>query len=832
MNKLQRGLSHPVAILAIVFILMPWVMTAAGSTVSLATQVVIYTLYGIAYNLLLGYTGMVSFGSSLFFGMASYASALFALHVSQNVVLSLIVGTAFAALLGLLVGGLALRRRGLYFALLTLAFTQLFYEISFRWTSLTGGENGLQGVQRPGLQNAWLFYLFCAVIVVVCAWLLHRIAHSPFGRVLQAIRDNEKRVQYLGYDPWGYKLSAMVLHAAFIGLGGSMLSMLIHGAYADNLNWQHAGDPIMMILLGGIHHFLGPLWGAIIYINLRYQLCSFTEHWWLLFGALIIAVVLLSPEGLSGVYARLRGHNRWTLTRTPLPDMPSDLADPFATQRSVGHQTILEVNHLSKRFGSVVTADDISLKITAGTVHSLIGPNGAGKTTLFNMLTGLIPHDQGTITFKGQDIGALKVHERTRLGMSRSFQVVSLPANLTALETVRVAAQAGSPHRASLWRDAYSLSGPLERAWGLLKVVGLADRAGEITTNLPHGEQRLLDIAVTMATSAELLLLDEPLAGLADADRERIGALIRRLAGHYTIFLIEHDIDRVIALSDRITVLHQGRLIADGDPQAVVSDPEVVKAYLGEEQTESRSIAPSLAGKPAVSSNRPILALKDVVSGYEGSSVLDGLSLEVREGEAIALLGRNGVGKTTTLYTIMGLLRASGGNLQFGGADITGMPPNHINRLGLAIVPQGRRVFPNLTILDNLLIARRPGGWDVKDVFDLFPKLGTLQTSLGGNLSGGEQQMLAIARALMAPAKLILLDEPFEGLAPAIVKEVLEAVIELRKRTSILLVEQRIDLALQMVDRAYIMVNGRVAYEGAADDLQQNKELQVKFLGV
>jgi ABC-type branched-subunit amino acid transport system ATPase component len=141
-------------------------------------------------------------------------------------------------------------------------------------------------------------------------------------------------------------------------------------------------------------------------------------------------------------------------------------------------------------------------------------------------------------------------------------------------------------------------------------------------------------------------------------------------------------------------------------------------------------------------------------------------------------------------------------------------------------------VFPNLTILDNLLIARRPGGWDVKDVFDLFPKLGTLQTSLGGNLSGGEQQMLAIARALMAPAKLILLDEPFEGLAPAIVKEVLEAVIELRKRTSILLVEQRIDLALQMVDRAYIMVNGRVAYEGAADDLQQNKELQVKFLGV
>ncbi len=831
MKRLRNTLSHPILVLAIVFILLPWVMTAAGSTVSLATQVVIYTLYGIAYNLLLGYTGMVSFGSSMFFGMASYASALFALHVSQNVVLSLLVGTAFAALLGLLVGGLVLRRKGLYFALLTLAFTQLFYEICFRWTNFTGGENGLQGVQRPGLQDSSDYYIFCAVIVLICAGLLNRVVHSPFGRVLQAIRDNEKRVQYLGYDPWGYKLSAMVLHAAFIGLGGGMLSLLIHGAYADNLNWQHAGDPIMMTLLGGIHHFLGPLWGAIIYINLSDQLSSFTEHWWLLFGALIIAVVLLSPEGLSGMYARLKGHGHWSLTRTPLPAMPANLGDPFAGQHVAEKSTILEISHLSKRFGQVVTAEDISLKVSAGSIHSLIGPNGAGKTTLFNMLTGLIPHDRGSITFKGRDIGKLKVYERTRLGMSRSFQVVSLPANLTALEAVRVAAQASSPRRASLWRNAYSLSQPLERAWALLKAVGLEDKAAEITSNLPHGEQRLLDIAVTMATSADLLLLDEPLAGLADTDRQRIGALIRRLAGHYTILLIEHDIDRVIELSERITVLHQGHLIADGDPQSVVSNPDVIKAYLGE-QSEGVEILPSMVQRPASEPRQAILTLTGVVSGYEGSSVLDGLSLDVHEGEAVALLGRNGVGKTTTLYTIMGLLAASGGTLQFDGTDISRLSPNRVNRLGLAIVPQGRRIFPNLTILDNLLIARRPGGWTVDDVFDLFPKLGSLHGSLGGNLSGGEQQMLAIARALMAPARLILLDEPFEGLAPAIVSEVLEAVVQLRKRTSILLVEQRIDLALKIVDRAYVMVNGRVAYEGTADDLQQNKELQVKLLGV
>jgi ABC-type branched-subunit amino acid transport system ATPase component/ABC-type branched-subunit amino acid transport system permease subunit len=836
MSRLRQFITHPLVVLALVFIIMPAVMSMAGSTLSLATQVVIYTLYGLAYNLLLGYTGMVSFGSSVFFGMASYASALFAIHVVQNVVLALLVGTLFAALLGLVLGLLILRRRGLYFALLTLAFTQLFYEICFRWTDLTGGENGLQGVERPGLESASHYYIFCAVVVVVCAWLLYRVAHSPFGRVLQAIRDNEMRVQYLGYNPWNYRLSALVLHAAFIGLGGGMLSFLIHGVYADNLNWQHAGDPVMMTLLGGIHHFLGPLWGAIIYINLSDQLSSLTEHWWLFFGALIIAVVLLSPEGLCGVYTRLRGNNRWGLTRTPLPPCPATLPDLFAGHAESSGKVVLEVRNLSKRFGRVVTADDISLDVRAGTIHSLIGPNGAGKTTFFNMLTGLIPNDSGQILFKGKDISKLPVHERVRLGLSRSFQIVSLPGNLTVFEAVRIAVQARSPHRMSLWRNAYGLTDLVDHSWALLHAVGLEDKAGEITLNLPHGEQRLLDIAVTMATGSELLLLDEPLAGLADAERERISVVIRRLAGQHTILLIEHDIDRVISLSNRITVLHQGHIIADGEPQTVVNNPQVVEAYLGAavEDTGETAIDSLAAPRNAAAAKtaRPILQLQDVASGYVGSRILDGLSLEVREGEAVALLGRNGVGKTTTLHTIMGQLVTSAGHIRFGDTDITGWSSNRVNRQGLSIVPQGRRIFPNLNVIDNLLIARRPDGWELDQVFELFPKLGILRDSIGGNLSGGELQMLAIARALMAPTRLILLDEPFEGLAPAVVNEVLDAVIRLRERTSILLVEQRVDLALRMVDRAYIMVNGRIAYEGAAEDLKQNKELQVKLLGV
>jgi ABC-type branched-subunit amino acid transport system ATPase component len=228
----------------------------------------------------------------------------------------------------------------------------------------------------------------------------------------------------------------------------------------------------------------------------------------------------------------------------------------------------------------------------------------------------------------------------------------------------------------------------------------------------------------------------------------------------------------------------------------------------------------------------PILKLQDVASGYDGSRILDGLSLRIDEGEAVALLGRNGVGKTTTLHTIMGQVVPSAGKVIFNGSDITGWSSNRVNRQGLAIVPQGRRIFPNLSVVDNLLIARREGGWELDRIFELFPKLGGLRDSIGGNLSGGELQMLAIARSLMAPARLILLDEPFEGLAPAVVNEVLEAVVKLREHTSILLVEQRVDLALRMVDRAYVMVNGRIAYEGAAGELKENKGLQVQLLGV
>jgi ABC-type branched-subunit amino acid transport system ATPase component len=369
------------------------------------------------------------------------------------------------------------------------------------------------------------------------------------------------------------------------------------------------------------------------------------------------------------------------------------------------------------------------------------------------------------------------------------------------------------------------------RTWSLLEAVGLADRAEEGCANLSHGEQRLLEIAISLATDARLLLLDEPLAGLAEADREVVGRLIRRLAATHAVLLIEHDIDRVLALSDRLTVLHQGRVIADGGPAEVARNPDVVTAYLGTERA---------AGAPAhrkaevlvAAGQKPLLQVESIRAGYSGSVVLEDVSLNVHEGEAVALLGRNGVGKTTALRTITGTVRASAGRIMLNGKDITRAKPFEINQEGVSLVPEGRRLFPNLNVLDNLRIAARPGGASLDDVFELFPKLAILRRSKAESLSGGERQMLAIARALMIPAKVILLDEPFEGLAPAIVNEVMNALVRLRGRVSMVLVEHHAEAVLPIVDRAYVLVNGRVAFEGSSPILQQDTALQERLLGV
>ena len=829
-------LRHPILWVLLVLIALTIAWDAIGAPVSLITQIAIYTLYGAGVNLLVGYTGLVPFGASVFFGCASYAAAVSLKGTLNNEAEALIFAVAFSLVLAAAIALIILRRRGLYFSLLTLAFSQIAFEIAYKWTDLTGGENGLQGVPRPWLVSDWSFHVFTVITVTAGMWLLWRLAHTPFGRALQALRDNEQRMQSLGYSTFRLKFEAFVIMGGVIGYAGALLALMLRGAYADNLGWQHAGDALLMTVLGGVHQFLGPLWGAIAFTLLQDRLSAITESWWLMFAPIIILFALLSPEGMQGAVQRLlRREQRWTLVRSGIPPRPDRIV-PFrdAQRRDMdADKPILTVRGVHKRFGSLVVASDIQLEVHPYRLHSLIGPNGAGKTTFFNMLTGLLRADAGAITFDGHDITQLPVHRRIRLGLGRSFQILSVFRMLTTFENVRVAVQARSGQQNSLWRDAYTIDEINARTWSLLAAVGLEDRAAEPCANLSHGEQRLLEIAIALATDAKLLLLDEPLAGLAEADREVVGALIRQLATTHAVLLIEHDIDRVLALSDRITVLHQGRVIADGKPAEVASNPDVITAYMGTARAGGVLVPTVRPDVVQPASTKPILELgagaRRLCGQPDPRTIVD---LVVHEGEAVALLGRNGVGKTTMLRAITGTVEKSAGRITMEGSDITRAKPYEINRLGISIVPEGRRLFPNLTVMENLRLAARPGGASFDEIFELFPKLKILQRARAESLSGGERQMLAIARALTVPSKLILLDEPFEGLAPAVVQEVMDALVRLRGRVAMIIVEHHAETVLPIVDRAYVLVNGQIAYEGSARALEADHALQARLLGV
>src|SRR5215469_12447507 len=452
----------PLWIAAASLIALPFAMRVCGLSVNTASMVVILAIATMALNLCVGYTGLVSFGHSTWFGVGAYAAGLIQLHWFRDQIwLPILLSMAVVAALSTAAGILILRRRGVYFSLLTLALAALTYTVAFRWTEVTGGEDGLSGLKRGTigpifLDDALAYYIVVAVIALAVLYVLLRVTRSPFGHVLVAIRENQLRATFQGYPVNRYKLGVFVLSAVVTGVAGALLGFQTYLVSAEAVSVPFSGELLAMVVIGGIHHILGPALGALFFILFRELFSIWTQNWLLWFGLVFVGFVLFSPSGLVGIWGKLAG--RWRVApeeaaATSKRKIYEGLPLPAFLRPVAPEGTVLDVVDVSKHFGGICAVSNASLQLCAGEIHALIGPNGAGKTTLFNLVSSFYRPDRGAIRLSGRDIHGLPVQDICQRGLARSFQITSLFNASSIFENIRLSLQARHPGRFNIWRD-------------------------------------------------------------------------------------------------------------------------------------------------------------------------------------------------------------------------------------------------------------------------------------------------------------------------------------------------------------------------------------------
>jgi branched-chain amino acid transport system ATP-binding protein len=505
----------------------------------------------------------------------------------------------------------------------------------------------------------------------------------------------------------------------------------------------------------------------------------------------------------------------------------------------------LELDRVSINFGGVRALENFSLRLDAGEIRGLIGPNGSGKSTAFNVITGLYRPRSGEIRVDGRSVVGLRPDEIASRGVARTFQTLRLFQAMSVLENVMLGTHLGArtPSAASILLSLPSFrrfeAEARERSMAVLEALQIADYAQDTAGNLPYGVQKRVDLARSLVANPSLLLLDEPAAGLTRAESHQLMELIRALHAYrgFSLLLVEHDMQFVTDLCPRITVIDFGKLLSEGTPEELRQDRDVVVAYLGtgglRATAKTAAATTSGATRPA-----PVLEIKDLGVHYGAVSALRSISLSVAAAGITTIIGANGAGKTTLLSTVSGIVAAHQGLVLYGGADVTRLPCEQRVARGIVMCPEGRRLFPDMTVQENLLL----GAYNATDqaaisaaldrVYDLFPRITERRRQLSGTLSGGEQQMVAIGRALMAAPKLLLLDEPSLGLAPNLVELIFETIAEIRKLgCSIMLVEQNASMALEVADYGYVLETGNVTLSGPASELKARQDVIKAYLG-
>ena len=781
----------------------------------LAATVATTTLVGVGLNVLLGLAGEVSLGQVGFVALGAYGVGILTASFHLPFLLALPTSVLLVAAFAVLVAIPALRVSGPYLAMMTIAFGFIVVSAATEWQGLTGGASGLAGIPPPVIaghrfrigETAAVSVAFAALALFGFAWL----KRSALGLAMRAGADAPVAAQGLGIDTVLARALAFVIAAATAGIAGGLQASLAGLIAPSSFPFTASILFLLVVMVGGIGSTLGPLVGAALVVLLPQLVAGFAEYQLLLFGAGLFVVLRLAPRGVVGLLERWRYSG-------PVVTLAPNLV-PLLRPKAAAGGWGLEVQDLSLTFGGIQAVADVGFAVRCGAVTSIIGPNGAGKTTLLNLISGFQKPDAGSVRIGARRLSGIRPHLVARAGIARTYQTTQLFGSLSALDNVRSGILHGRLH---------GIADP-GLAASLLHFAGFKGDLSQRAEDLPHVDRRLVEIARALATNPAVLLLDEPAAGLDATDTARLGEVLRRIAASgIAVVLVEHDMTLVMRISDHVIVLDAGRKIAEGSPAAVRANPAVRAAYLGTGNAATQT------GARPVPEGGQVLNVTELAAGYGPMQVLRQIGLAVRQGEILTVLGANGAGKSTLMRALSGLLRPVTGSIRFGDAELSGTPAHRVARAGLVLVPEGRLVFPRLSVRDNLRLgaaARPDAEAAIGTMLARFPKLAVRLELPAGVLSGGEQQMLVLARGLLARPKLLLLDEPSLGLAPVVVEELFATLAALRQEgMTLLVVDQMADLAIALADRCMVLGNGQVVQSCTTAELQDLEALRQLYM--
>ncbi len=822
-----------VAIAIIVALVLPYMVDEYYMLV--LYQALIYIALAQAWNLLAGYGGLVSLAPAASVGIGMYTSAVLANHFSFTVPLLMIGGGIVAGIFALLVSVPMFRFRGLYFAIATLVLGTALGVFMVNWNGLGGAVGLFLSTYAPSAQATYYYALALAVASTVIVFVVLR---TRLGLSLRAIRDDEDTAQEIGVSTFRTKLWVWVVSSFLIGMVGGLQAVRLgtvepYGAFS--LTWTI--DIVSTTIVGGIGTIVGPIIGAGFTTWLGEALSGYPEIHVAINGVIVILLIRFAPTGIwgiaIGISRRVMGRARKggaeparTEEHTHAASLAAD--GPRLTPSGQAGAVMLKTDAITKRYGDVVAVSEVSIEVRRGEVLGIIGPNGAGKSTVVGMLSGALNADGGTVQYEGVDVTHMPAYRRARMGIGRTHQIPRPFRQMTVFENLLVARHYGGRSESDL--------GVHADCEAILHDLGLSSVADAKAADLTLLQLKRLELARALALEPRILLMDEIGAGLVESEILELIDVIKALRHRVeAIVIIEHIMDVITECCDRVAVLDFGRLIADGAVQKVLAEPEVVSCYLG---TGCESLVPRATPHKAKEGASPILTIDHVSAGYGRFRALTDITFDVHEGEVVALLGTNGAGKTTAARVVSGMIPATAGRISFAGKDITSLAAHDVARLGLAHCMEGRHIFADLTVHENLVLAgtsagRKDGMQERLDrVYDLFGVLAERRDKSGKQLSGGQQQQLAIGRSLMADPKLIVFDEIALGLAPTTVDRLYDTLVKIRDEgTTMILIEQNVERGLSLADRVFVLEKGTIALGGTPDELRGDPRLEALYMG-